>query len=269
MPDDDELNGETDALADVLDSLSIGVLLIDGGGYVIHANAQGQSILAASDALRTKCGRLATTDHELTKVLRDAMLASAFSDATTDIADTLPLTSADGARYLVHVLPLRACGRPAAGSARAAILVARAAFEPPSCPRVISRAYNLTPTELRVLLAIVAVGGVPEVAAALGVAQSTVKTHLGRLFEKTGTSRQADLVKLVAGFSPRVLRGTQARGLNANQNEAPGSLIANPIAVSGERSNGRIATPASATKVQTGPTPRLTSPSRGAALVEH
>jgi DNA-binding CsgD family transcriptional regulator len=28
-----------------------------------------------------------------------------------------------------------------------------------------------------------------------------VKTHLGRLFEKTGTSRQADLVKLVAGFS--------------------------------------------------------------------
>jgi DNA-binding CsgD family transcriptional regulator len=205
MRDDDELNGEIDALADVLDSLSIGVLVIDGGGYVIHANAQAQSILAAGDALRTECGRLATTDHALTKILRDAMLASAFGDATTGITDTLPLTSADGARYLVHVLPLRACGRPAAGSARAAILVVRATFEPPSCPRVISRAYDLTPTELRVLLAIVAVGGVPEVAAALGVAQSTVKTHLGRLFEKTGTSRQVDLVKLVAAFSPRFI----------------------------------------------------------------
>ncbi len=59
----------------------------------------------------------------------------------------------------------------------------------------------MTPTELRVLLAIVEVGGIPEVAVALGVADSTVKTHVGRLFEKTGASRQADLVKLVAGYS--------------------------------------------------------------------
>jgi DNA-binding CsgD family transcriptional regulator len=61
--------------------------------------------------------------------------------------------------------------------------------------------YNLTPTELRVLLAIVDIGGVPEVAAALGVAVTTIKTHVSRLFEKTGVARQADLVKLVAGFS--------------------------------------------------------------------
>jgi DNA-binding CsgD family transcriptional regulator len=39
------------------------------------------------------------------------------------------------------------------------------------------------------------------VAEALGVAETTVKTHLGRLYEKTGTRRQAELVKLVAGFS--------------------------------------------------------------------
>jgi DNA-binding NarL/FixJ family response regulator len=51
---------------------------------------------------------------------------------------------------------------------------------------------DLTPTELRVLLAIVESGGVPQVAAALGIANSTVRTHLGRLFSKTGTSRQAD-----------------------------------------------------------------------------
>jgi DNA-binding CsgD family transcriptional regulator len=39
------------------------------------------------------------------------------------------------------------------------------------------------------------------VAAALGVANTTVKTHVSRLFEKTGASRQADLVKLVAEYS--------------------------------------------------------------------
>jgi len=43
------------------------------------------------------------------------------------------------------------------------------------------------------------VGGAPEVAEALGIAETTVKFHLKHLFEKTGAGRQADLVKLVAG----------------------------------------------------------------------
>jgi len=40
-----------------------------------------------------------------------------------------------------------------------------------------------------VLFGIVEIGGVPDVAAALGVADTTVKTHLSRLFEKTGSAR--------------------------------------------------------------------------------
>jgi DNA-binding CsgD family transcriptional regulator len=52
----------------------------------------------------------------------------------------------------------------------------------------------------------VEVGGVPEVAAALGIAVTTVKSHLGRLFDKTGVTRQAELVKLVAGYSTPLAR---------------------------------------------------------------
>ncbi len=51
------------------------------------------------------------------------------------------------------------------------------------------------------LLSIVEIGGVAEVAEVLGIARTTVKTHLRHVFEKTNTSRQADLVKLVAGYS--------------------------------------------------------------------
>jgi DNA-binding CsgD family transcriptional regulator len=39
------------------------------------------------------------------------------------------------------------------------------------------------------------------VAEALGIGEATVKTHLQHLFAKTDTSRQAELVKLVAGFA--------------------------------------------------------------------
>jgi DNA-binding CsgD family transcriptional regulator len=79
--------------------------------------------------------------------------------------------------------------------------VHKAKLETPSPSEAIARLYKLTPTELRVLLAVVEVGGVPEVAVALGIGEGTVKTHLHRLFAKTDTKRQADLVKLVAGFA--------------------------------------------------------------------
>jgi DNA-binding CsgD family transcriptional regulator len=84
-------------------------------------------------------------------------------------------------------------------------------MESPSSPDIIAETYRLTPTELRVLNALVDIGGVPDVAAALGVAETTVKTHLGRLFAKTGTRRQAELVKLVAGFAMPVTSKASCR----------------------------------------------------------
>jgi DNA-binding CsgD family transcriptional regulator len=109
----------------------------------------------------------------------------------------------DGERYVAHVLPLTSGARRRAGityTAAAALFVRKAALASPSAFEVIGQTFKLTPTELRVLLALVDVGGVPEVAEALGVASTTIRTHLGRVFDKTGAARQADLVKLVAGY---------------------------------------------------------------------
>jgi DNA-binding CsgD family transcriptional regulator len=184
------------ALAEVIDSLSLGVFVIGEGGAIVHANAQARVILASNDVLCAVSGRLMATDPRSSPVLRDAIIAATLGDA----GGALPLTSRGGVRHVIQVLPLRASGRCAA-----VVFVARATFETSSCPDLIRRAYRLTPTELRVLFAIVEFGGVPEVATALGIANSTVRTHVGHLFSKTGTSRQADLVKIVAAFSHRVV----------------------------------------------------------------
>ena len=76
----------------------------------------------------------------------------------------------------------------------------KAALELPPPLETMANLFKLTPAEMRVLMMIVQVGGVPEVAPVLGISETTVKTHLQHIFAKTDTSRQADLVKFVAGY---------------------------------------------------------------------
>jgi DNA-binding CsgD family transcriptional regulator len=196
---------EAVCFSDVLDGLSSGMILVDASGRIVHTNNAGNAILDAGDFLRTVCGRLVASDLAINAALRETLVAANAGDVALGVKGiALPLTAHDGERYVAHVLPLTSGARREAGlayNAVAALFIRKASLEPFSPPEVIGEMYRLTPTELRVLLAIVDIGGVPEVAAALGVAVTTVKTHLSRLFEKTGVARQADLVKLVAGFS--------------------------------------------------------------------
>ena len=196
---------EAVCFSDVLDGLSAGMILVDANGRIVHTNNAGNAILDAGDFLRSVCGRLVASDLAINAALREILVAANAGDAALGVKGiALPLTAHDGERYVAHVLPLTSGARREAGlayNAVAALFIRKASLEPFSPPEVIGEMYKLTPSELRVLLAIVDIGGVPEVAAALGVAVTTVKTHLSRLFEKTGVARQADLVKLVAGFS--------------------------------------------------------------------
>jgi len=202
----DRKANEAAIFADILDTLSAGLFLIDANGRIVHANAAGREILGADDFLGAIDGHLVARDT-VNGTFQDIFAnGSELQIGSKGIA--LPLIAQDGECHVAHVLPLTAAAGRRPGGPRtvtAAVFVFKATLETPSSPEVISRAYQLTPAELRVLLAIVNVGGIPEVATALGVADSTIKTHVRRLFDKTGTGRQADLVKLVAGFfSPLV-----------------------------------------------------------------
>jgi DNA-binding CsgD family transcriptional regulator len=191
--------------ADVLDGLIAGIFLIDAAGRIAHANAAGRDILAAAEILRSVAGRLVARAPQVNKALHDAFRAAARGDATIGVRGVaLPLIARNGERYIAHLLPLTSGKRRRTGmaaAATAALFVRKAAMEAPSLPEAIAKAYTLTPTELRVLLALVGAGSGPDAAEALGLAPSTVKTHLGHLFQKTGAKHQTDLVKLVAGFS--------------------------------------------------------------------
>jgi len=200
---------EAAMLSQTLDGLRAAIFLVDANGRIVHANSAGHFLAAAADVLRVAAGKLIAGEPQINASLQETFLAASRGDMAiggTGIA--FPLIGKKGERHVAHVLPLTSGVRQRARSshaASAAVFVHKSAVEAPSPPEVIAKAYKLTMTELRVLLAVVDIGGVPDVAEVLGIAATTVKTHLGHVFEKTGTNRQADLVKLVAGFSNPLL----------------------------------------------------------------
>jgi DNA-binding CsgD family transcriptional regulator/PAS domain-containing protein len=195
---------ESATFADMLDGLSAGVCLVDESGSIVHANTAFQSILSEGDYLSEMGGRLAATDADADQFLHHTF--SSFSDLETEAQNTsLSLKAVSGESHVAHVVPLTSGARRLAGietTAAAALFVHKTDIITPSLPDALTRHFKLTPSELRILLAMIEeAGGVAEVAQKLGVTTNTVKTHLARLYAKTGTSRQADLIKVVAGFS--------------------------------------------------------------------
>jgi DNA-binding CsgD family transcriptional regulator len=201
----DHGKAEAALFGDTLDGIAAGLFLVDANGRILHANASGHALLARGVVLRAYGGKLVSNDagaeQELYRVL-DAVGGEQVVPGADTVA--VPLTARQGEHYVAYVLPLTSGVRRRAGAgyaAAAAVFVQRALLNVPSPQDAIAKLYKLTPMELRVLFAIVQVGGVPEVAAMMGSSSSTIRTHLRRLFSKTGTDRQADLVKLVAAYA--------------------------------------------------------------------
>jgi DNA-binding CsgD family transcriptional regulator/PAS domain-containing protein len=196
---------EAAALADAVDAMATAMLLVDDSGRIVHANAGAETLLAERAVIRQHCGQLIVTESRADKALLQAIEAARIGDAAIGAKGiALSLAGAGKDPWLADVLPLTAGARRGAASSHgavAAIFVRKAALDLSSPCEALAKAFRLTSGELRVLTAVIEIGGLPKVAQALGISETTAKTHLHHVFAKTGTNRQADLVRLVAGFS--------------------------------------------------------------------
>jgi DNA-binding CsgD family transcriptional regulator/PAS domain-containing protein len=194
---------EAAMLADTLAGLAAGVFLLRADGGIAFANQAGQAMLDEGQLVRSAGGVLVAADPRANAALHETVSAAGEGDAAVGRKGVaVSLSASARERWLAHVLPLTSGERKQAISgyaAVAAVFVRKASLETPSPMETVARLYRLTPSELRVLQAVVDVGGIAPIADALGISEATVKTHLHHVFQKTGTSRQAELIKLVAG----------------------------------------------------------------------
>lgn len=197
---------EAATLADTLDELASATFIVDQTGRIIHANLAAHRLIAEAGLLRATNGRLHALEPRGRNLVEVFATAEGGDAAVGKGGIAVPLTARSGERYVAHVLPLTSGARRKAGTsyaATAALFIRKAALDLPSPPEAVTRQFNLTLAEVRVLFAIVQIGGVPDVAPVLGISEQTVKSHLHHIYEKTGTRRQADLVTLVASYSGR------------------------------------------------------------------
>jgi DNA-binding CsgD family transcriptional regulator len=194
-----------EALGSTLDSIVIGVVIVGEQGRILHANQAAQRMFAARSPIDSLGGCLSALQGELTKELRRA-IAAAQQDAKS-IAGAgigVPLVDKHLAAATAHVLPL-ACGRGDA-SAAAAVFVTPAGAALPAEIGTVTRIFNLTPAEARLLQHLVTGASLTEAATALGITEATARTHRNHIFTKTGVSRRNDLLVLVTRLVPPIRR---------------------------------------------------------------
>jgi DNA-binding CsgD family transcriptional regulator len=193
---------DLEALTSVANRTSAGVVVVEATGEVRFASTRARQLLHAVHDLDVIDERLHAGTTKMRRALDDA-LAKAVAVAPT--ATRLGLQPKSGGRSYMFVTPLPATRGFGAGMRRLALLVFGSTDQAEALPREqdLRQFFDFTPAESRVALLLCG-GLVPkQVASELAVSISTVRTHLRAILAKTGTSRQAQLVRLLATL-PRV-----------------------------------------------------------------
>lgn len=201
--------GRADSLDVALEYLETGVVVTDADSVILFANVAADRLLSANRGISTDRDGLCGSNPTETSMLRRLVRACAGRAAESGSRQNGILLGDQ-----MGSTPLRVIVAPfAPGSWASEALCGREAalvlISDPACSlherkEHLRRSYGLTPMETLVALEIARAQGRATAARRLGIAEATLKTHLIHIFEKTGVSRQAELVRLL-------LQQTEAR----------------------------------------------------------
>ncbi len=199
----DQATSKAQTLQATLDTVSAAVVVTDADARVVHCNAAGDALLRSGALIDTEDGQLRTRQLPATRALRTAIVQS--EDPVNKLGANgidVPLRSRSGGPAIAHVLPLQQGRRQRDWGTRAtaAVFVSPVQYSLPSAA-ALTALYGLTAMEARVLMQIAEGRNRAEAAATLGIADSTVKSHLERVFSKTGANDQAALARLLRDLS--------------------------------------------------------------------
>jgi len=179
------------------------IAFLTGDGHCILANACAEGIFRNGDGLTVRNSVVRALDP-----CADARLRSVMRDATSaphpiECSGAVLVPRPSGRRpYQVVIEPLRQSLPLFAGMQKPAILLS---IDDPDARQPVGEAmlidlYRLTPREAALAAAVGAGVSLDDAADRLGMRYETARTHLRRIFDKTSTRRQSELVVLLSGL---------------------------------------------------------------------
>jgi DNA-binding CsgD family transcriptional regulator len=182
-----------------LDRMAMGVVILDGEGRVAHLNPAARRQLGPGCGVRLVADQLEFVDPDLEKRLR--ALRDRHRDTATEprrLASDLLRAPRAGEGSPLEIFAVSLDGLDLAeGGAAIALFLSDADHAKETPASVLLRLYGLTASEARVAGEVLRGSSVDEAAKRLGLKRETVRTHLKHIFAKVGTTRQADLVRLL------------------------------------------------------------------------
>jgi DNA-binding CsgD family transcriptional regulator len=211
------LAGGGQQLAAILNVMPNAALLLDRKGGIVLANLAAESLLSAGDGLSfDRNGRLrlaAVVPAERAALTRALALTLDVAAGTgAELSEPVRVTRPSGAAPLLVIpVPLPP---PAfalwnlSDNARVLVLIVDPSSRPGSAGAILRKSFGLTAAEARVALLVGQGMSGPQAASALGIADATVKTHLGRCFAKLGVNSQVMLARLISALPVDVSTST-------------------------------------------------------------
>lgn len=196
----DQARVEARIYRETLQNFAAPIVLTSADGNIMYANQSAEAMLSSHGALTSKDGVLEARNPVASRALLEAIADAAGNDSSLGSRGIgLPISAAGQAPAVAYVLPLaegtaRAAFRPAA----AAVFISTETSASPLPEAVLITLFDLTPAEARVLLKVGSGMSSGATCLSLDIGENTLKTHLNRIYAKSGTGRQADLVKLIA-----------------------------------------------------------------------
>lgn len=185
-------------LESALDRIQLGIFAVDASCRVQAMNATARELIEARDGLRLEVSVLKAAVLKETLQLRDLVAQVApTSERATVFAGGVLRVSRSAVRTALHlrVAPAPRSDLFAAEPATALVF----ASDPESKLRLhhLASLYGLTPAEERFMDLLVQGETLYEAAKQLEISTNTGRTHLKKIFLKTGTKRQAELMRLL------------------------------------------------------------------------
>ena len=184
----------------VLDTLPLGVVYLKADARAIYWNRAADEIFRGNDGLCLRNGVLSAED-----LRADAQLRKAVHDALSPGRPPGPASVAIprvslGRDYQVVAAPIRGRSRQFVGTPQplVVVLITDPQRQKPASAGLLMQMYKLTPKEAALAAKLSEAKPVEQAAEELAITYETARTHLRRIFSKTGTSRQTELLLLMA-----------------------------------------------------------------------